>query len=57
MSQAMILDRWQSITSADILINLSEIPSGLVALFVSKEYFVKDTLKPFEDFKNKQKSV
>ena len=37
MSQAIILDRCQSITLADIWTNLTGMPSGSVALFVSKD--------------------
>ena len=40
MSQAMILDRWQSITLADIWTNLAGIPSGPVALFGSKDLII-----------------
>ena len=40
MSQAMILDRWQSITLADIWTNLAGIPFGPVALFVSKDLII-----------------
>ena len=39
MSQAMISDRYQSVALADIEIYLTGIPSGPVALFVSK-YFI-----------------
>ena len=34
MSQVMILDRWESVTLADICINLAGIPSVPVPLFI-----------------------
>ena len=37
MPQVMILDRWQSLTLADIWTNLAGIQSGPVALLVSKD--------------------
>ena len=40
MSQAMILDRWQSVTFADIWRNLAGILSGLLILFVSKDLII-----------------
>ena len=40
MSHAMILDRWQPITLADIWRNLGGIPSGPVALFLSKDLII-----------------
>ena len=40
MSQVMMLDSWQSTTLADIWTNLAGIPSGPVALFVSKDLII-----------------
>ena len=40
MSQAMILNRWQSVTFADIWKNLAGILSGPVTLFVSKDLII-----------------
>ena len=34
------MDRWQSMTMADIWINLTVIPSGPVVLFVSKDLII-----------------
>ena len=40
MSQEMILDKQQSITLADTRTNLAGMPSGPIALFVSKDLII-----------------